>query len=112
LKFETGDAHIGSNVVPLDPSTIKSEVLYGLESGNYTYQQNGTAEVYSQLYPYEGLFNYTSGIIHHVRLDGMIFIINYFTKSTGAVLLTFLPFFFWHQTPAGLLLSCNLQLCT
>ncbi|XP_021723762.1 uncharacterized protein LOC110691152 [Chenopodium quinoa] len=27
--------------------------------------------VYSQLYPSEGLLNYTSGIIHHVRLEGM-----------------------------------------
>ncbi|KAJ1694365.1 hypothetical protein LUZ63_011063 [Rhynchospora breviuscula] len=72
ISWITGDAQMGSNVVPLDPSTVRSEVWYGLESGKYTYRQNGTSEVYSQLYPYEGLLNYTSGIIHHVRLDGLM----------------------------------------
>lgn len=30
----------------------------------------GYSLVYNQLYPFEGFKNYTSGIIHHVRLTG------------------------------------------
>lgn len=55
----------------LDPSSVGSEVWCGKESGNYTITKIGVSTVYSQLYPYEGLLNYTSGIIHHVRLEGM-----------------------------------------
>lgn len=65
-----GDAQIGSDVSPLDPSAVASEVWYGEESGEYPLMAKGAALVYSQLYPYEGLLNYTSGIIHHVRIDG------------------------------------------
>lgn len=35
-------------------------------------QAEGYSLIYNQLYPFEGLKNYTSGIIHHVRLTGMI----------------------------------------
>ena len=66
----SGDAQIGSNVKPLDPASISSEVWYGKKSGKYTSKQKGNATVYSQLYPFKGLLNYTSGIIHHVRIDG------------------------------------------
>ncbi|XP_058182166.1 purple acid phosphatase 23 isoform X4 [Rhododendron vialii] len=34
-------------------------------------QKTGVSMVYSQLYPFEGLQNYTSGIIHHVKIDGL-----------------------------------------
>ncbi|KAI3870190.1 hypothetical protein MKX03_025786 [Papaver bracteatum] len=71
VSWVTGDAQIGSNVIPLEPSTVKSEVWYGTKSGNYQYSQTGKSEVYSQLYPFQGLLNYTSGIIHHVRLQGL-----------------------------------------
>nr|DAD36965.1 TPA_asm: hypothetical protein HUJ06_007606 [Nelumbo nucifera] len=71
VSWVTGDAQIGSKVTPLDPSTVASEVWYGKESGNYTFLQKGTSTVYSQLYPFEGLLNYTSAIIHHVRLEGL-----------------------------------------
>lgn len=71
VSWVTGDAQIGSNVIPLDPSTVKSEVWYGTQSGNYQFSQTGKSEVYSQLYPFQGLLNYTSGIIHHVRLQGL-----------------------------------------
>lgn len=66
----SGKAQIGSNVTPLDPSSISSDVWYGKASGKYTMKRRGNATVYSQLYPFEGLLNYTSGIIHHVRIDG------------------------------------------
>lgn len=56
---------------PLDPSTVGSEVRYGEESGKYTSVKKGVSIVYSQLYPFAGLLNYTSAIIHHVRIDGM-----------------------------------------
>ena len=54
----------------LDPSSVLSEVWFGNESGKYTSVAKGVSSVYSQLYPFEGLLNYTSGIIHHVRLKG------------------------------------------
>ncbi|KAI5078234.1 hypothetical protein GOP47_0005905 [Adiantum capillus-veneris] len=71
VSWVTGDAQIGPEVAPLDPTTVASEVHYGIQSGNLTWVSRGSAEVYSQRYPYEGLLNYTSGIIHHVRLQGL-----------------------------------------
>ncbi|KAF3772405.1 Purple acid phosphatase 15, partial [Nymphaea thermarum] len=64
------DAQVGS-VTPLDPSTVASEVHYGRRSGKYTHVKTGTSTVYNQLYPFKGLLNYTSGIIHHVKLEGI-----------------------------------------
>lgn len=55
---------------PLDPKKVASEVWYGKKSGKYTKLQRGVSTVYSQLYPFEDLLNYTSGIIHNVRLVG------------------------------------------
>ncbi|KAI8537895.1 hypothetical protein RHMOL_Rhmol09G0059500 [Rhododendron molle] len=69
VSWVTGDSQIGLNVTPLDPSTVASEVWYGKESGKYSMQKTGVSMVYSQLYPFEGLQNYTSGIIHHVKID-------------------------------------------
>ncbi|XP_058182164.1 purple acid phosphatase 23 isoform X2 [Rhododendron vialii] len=71
VSWVTGDSQIGLNVTPLDPSTVASEVWYGKESGRYSMQKTGVSMVYSQLYPFEGLQNYTSGIIHHVKIDGL-----------------------------------------
>ncbi|KAL7081330.1 hypothetical protein ACP275_14G033400 [Erythranthe tilingii] len=72
VSWVTGDAQIGLNITPLDPTTVGSEVWYGKETGNYTKKKlNGVSLIYSQLYPFVGLFNYTSGIIHHVRIDGL-----------------------------------------
>ncbi|XP_068658080.1 purple acid phosphatase 23 [Aristolochia californica] len=71
VSWVTGDAQIGPKVTPLDPSSVRSEVSFGKERGKYPYMQRGTSMVYSQLYPFQGLLNYTSGIIHHVRLQGL-----------------------------------------
>ncbi|XWS09100.1 hypothetical protein CRYUN_Cryun40dG0057200 [Craigia yunnanensis] len=71
VSWVTGDAQIGPNVTTLDPKSVASDVWYGKESGKYTSRRRGNATVYSQLYPFEGLWNYTSGIIHHVRIDGL-----------------------------------------
>ncbi|CAK7336214.1 unnamed protein product [Dovyalis caffra] len=71
VSWVTGDAQIGSNVIPLDPASVASEVWYGKESAKYTSRRKGNSAVYNQLYPFEGLMNYTSGIIHHVRIDGL-----------------------------------------
>lgn len=60
-------------MTPLDPTKVGSEVLYGKASRKYTKKKIGVSMVYSQLYPFEGLWNYTSGIIHHVRIDGKLF---------------------------------------
>lgn len=58
------------NVTPLDPTSVGSEVWYGKESGKYTSKKSGISLIYNQLYPFEGLLNYSSGIIHHVKIDG------------------------------------------
>ncbi|KAG9447645.1 hypothetical protein H6P81_013773 [Aristolochia fimbriata] len=71
VSWVTGDAQIGPKVTPLDPSSVASEVWFGKEPGKYPHVQRGTSTVYTQLYPFEGLLNYTSGIIHHVRLQGL-----------------------------------------
>ncbi|KAK3000810.1 hypothetical protein RJ639_021763 [Escallonia herrerae] len=71
VSWVTGNAQIGLNVTPLDPSTVASEVWYGRESGKYSMKRTGVSMIYSQLYPFEGLLNYTSGIIHHVKIDGL-----------------------------------------
>ena len=61
---------MGGTVKPLDPGTVASVVRYGLAADSLVHEATGDALVYSQLYPFEGLQNYTSGIIHHVRLQG------------------------------------------
>ena len=61
---------MGGTVKPLDPGTVASVVRYGLAADSLVREATGDALVYSQLYPFEGLQNYTSGIIHHVRLQG------------------------------------------
>ncbi|KAL5149997.1 Purple acid phosphatase 23 [Glycine soja] len=68
VSWVTGDAQIGLNVTPIDSASVESEVWYGKESGKYISVRKGDSVVYSLLYPFEGLWNYTSGIIHHVKL--------------------------------------------
>ncbi|XXG90579.1 hypothetical protein AAC387_Pa12g2312 [Persea americana] len=80
VSWVTGDAQIGPNVTPLDPSTVASEVWYGEESGKYPFVQRGTSTIYNQFYPFAGLLNYTSGIIHHVRIEGLEPAKRYFYK--------------------------------
>lgn len=65
-----GDSQLGPKVTPLDPSSVASVVQFGTKSGHLTRTETGTSLVYSQIYPFKGLLNYTSGIIHHVRLTG------------------------------------------
>jgi len=76
VSWVTGHAQVGSDLTPLDPAAVRSEVWYGERSAaaaaaSYPRVATGSAEVYSQLYPYPGLLNYTSGAIHHVRLRGL-----------------------------------------
>ncbi|KAK9726551.1 hypothetical protein RND81_05G222800 [Saponaria officinalis] len=69
ISWVTGDFQIGYDIKPMNPDTVKSFVQYG--TFKLTHEATGYAQVYSQLYPFEGLQNYTSGIIHHVRLTGL-----------------------------------------
>lgn len=71
VSWVTGDAVVGKDVKPLDATSVSSEVWYGKEKGKYPLKKKGNATVYSQLYPFDGLLNYTSGIIHHVLIDGL-----------------------------------------
>ncbi|CAI0437042.1 unnamed protein product [Linum tenue] len=71
ISWITGDFQIGEEIQPLDPKTVASVVKYGTTNSSLSNVANGNSLVYSQLYPFEGLQNYTSGIIHHVRLQGL-----------------------------------------
>ncbi|KAH9287763.1 hypothetical protein KI387_031880, partial [Taxus chinensis] len=87
VSWITGDAQIGPKVTPLDPSSVGSEVQYGTHSGNLTFVQRGNSSVYNQIYPFERLLNYTSGIIHHVRLQGLSSNTKYYYKCGDSSLL-------------------------
>lgn len=67
-----GEYQIGENIKPLDPKTVASVVQYGLSEKGLKHQACGNALIYSQLYPFPGMQNYTSGIIHHVRIKGTL----------------------------------------
>lgn len=80
---------MGPKVTPLDPTTVKSVVEFGTVSDTYTQSANGTSEVYSQIYPFEGLLNYTSGIIHHVRITGNV--LHFYRFPLNCILRTKVP---------------------
>ncbi|XXG78603.1 hypothetical protein AAC387_Pa08g2511 [Persea americana] len=71
VSWITGDFQIGDNIKPLNPESVASVVRYGQLRYPLTHEATGYSLVYNQLYPFEGLQNYTSGIIHHVRLTGL-----------------------------------------
>lgn len=70
LWITSGEFQIGYNIKPLDPKAVASVVYYGTSGYALVHEAKGQSLIYSQLYPFEGLQNYTSGIIHHVRLTG------------------------------------------
>ncbi|WCJ33191.1 purple acid phosphatase 15 [Euphorbia peplus] len=70
ISWLTGDFQIGDND-NIDPESVASVVLYGVFESETTYEATGYSLVYNQLYPFEGLQNYTSPIIHHVCLTGL-----------------------------------------
>ncbi|KAG7983263.1 hypothetical protein I3843_04G096500 [Carya illinoinensis] len=71
ISWITGESQIGYDIKPLDPKTVSSIVRYGKLRYPLTREATGYSLVYNQLYPFEGLQNYTSGIIHHARLTGL-----------------------------------------
>lgn len=71
ISWITGEFQMGGKIKPLNPKTIASVVRYGKLRFPMIHKATGESLVYSQLYPFEGLKNYTSGIIHHVRLTGL-----------------------------------------
>lgn len=70
-----GEFQIGKNVKPLDPTRVHSIVQFGTLRHSLSHEAKGHSLVYSQLYPFDGLLNYTSGIIHHVRITGSAFVL-------------------------------------
>ncbi|XP_073013025.1 purple acid phosphatase 15-like isoform X3 [Typha latifolia] len=78
ISWVTGDSQIGQCIKPLDPTSVASVVRYGRLRRPLIHKAVGYSLVYNQLYPFEGLRNYTSGIIHHVRLTDL-----YLTNGTG-----------------------------
>ncbi|KAL6535047.1 Purple acid phosphatase 15 [Orobanche minor] len=71
ISWITGEFQIGETIKPLDPNAVASLVHYGKLRFPMIHKASGQSLLYSQLYPYQGLQNYTSGIIHHVRLTGL-----------------------------------------
>ncbi|KAL5781413.1 hypothetical protein ACOSP7_006442 [Xanthoceras sorbifolium] len=71
ISWITGEFQIGDKIKPLDPKSVASVVRYGEVKSTLAHQATGHSLIYSQLYPFQGLQNYTSGIIHRVRLKGL-----------------------------------------
>ncbi|KAL8486865.1 hypothetical protein ACS0TY_023527 [Phlomoides rotata] len=71
ISWITGDFQIGDNINPLNPKSVASVVQYGKLRYPMLHRASGKSLIYNQLYPFKGLKNYTSGIIHHVRLTGL-----------------------------------------
>ncbi|XP_047311679.1 purple acid phosphatase 15-like [Impatiens glandulifera] len=71
ISWVTGEFQIGMSIKPLDPSTVGSIVHFGRSRDCLSNEAKGNSLIYNQLYPFKGLQNYTSGIIHHVRLTGL-----------------------------------------
>ncbi|XP_014496525.1 purple acid phosphatase 15 [Vigna radiata var. radiata] len=71
ISWITGEFQIGFDIKPLDPKTVSSVVQYGTSRFDLVHEARGESLIYNQLYPFDGLQNYTSGIIHHVRLIGL-----------------------------------------
>ncbi|KAK4482569.1 hypothetical protein RD792_009729 [Penstemon davidsonii] len=71
ISWITGEFQTGENIKPMNHKTVGSVVHYGKLRKPLLHKVTGQSLVYSQLYPFEGLKNYTSGIIHHVCLTGL-----------------------------------------
>ncbi|RWR74571.1 purple acid phosphatase 15 isoform X1 [Cinnamomum micranthum f. kanehirae] len=71
ISWITGEYQIGDDIKPLNPKSVASIVRYGMIRYPLIHEATGYSLIYNQLYPFEGLKNYTSGIIHHVRLTGL-----------------------------------------
>lgn len=80
ISWITGDFQIGNNIKPLNAKSVASVVHFGKLRHALSHKANGYSLTYSQLYPFRGLKNYTSGIIHHVRLNGLKPGIRYFYR--------------------------------
>lgn len=85
VTWITGDAQMGPQVTPLDPASVGSVVRFGTSPGVYTLELPGASLVYSQLYNFPGLLNYTSGIIHHARLSDLLPNTSYYFKCGDPV---------------------------
>lgn len=91
LWIISGEFQIGDNIKPLDPKAVSSIVYYGTSEDELVHEARGHSLIYNQLYPFEGLQNYTSGIIHHVQLKGEIY--GFRLERKKWIHLTLHPFF-------------------
>ncbi|XP_042390758.1 purple acid phosphatase 15-like [Zingiber officinale] len=71
ISWITGEFQIGNDIEPLDPTIVASVVHYGISKEILTSEATGYSLIYNQFYPFEGLQNYTSGIIHHALLNDL-----------------------------------------
>ncbi|KAI9073729.1 hypothetical protein K1719_044304 [Acacia pycnantha] len=70
ISWITGEFQIGDNIEPLDPNSVASIVQFGEFGKPITEEAESYSLVYSQLYPFQGLQNYTSGLMGVRMLKG------------------------------------------
>ncbi len=73
LTYVTGSAQMGGDVSGTNASgTVPIFVQYSTSSGGPYLNASGTSQVYQEIYTFVGFpnINYTSQLIHHVRLTG------------------------------------------
>ncbi|KAJ6860299.1 purple acid phosphatase 15-like isoform X1 [Populus alba x Populus x berolinensis] len=97
ISWITGDFQIGESIKPLNPKTVASVVRYGRLRFPLIHKATGYSLVYNQLYPFVGLQNYTSGIIHHVRLTDSVAVHVGGKEETCKVTFTHLCNVWWHS---------------
>ncbi|XVF65210.1 hypothetical protein PTKIN_Ptkin09bG0229000 [Pterospermum kingtungense] len=71
ISWVTGEYRISNYLEEYDPNSVGSLVRYGESRQALNHTANGHSLVYSQRYEPPALLNYSSGIIHHVRLTGL-----------------------------------------
>jgi hypothetical protein len=77
VTFVTGSSEMGGNLTDTCQyvaAGVPTLVQYGTSSGGPYKRATGPAEVYQQIYTFAGFpnINYSSPLIHHVRLTGML----------------------------------------
>ncbi|XP_010522401.1 PREDICTED: LOW QUALITY PROTEIN: purple acid phosphatase 13 [Tarenaya hassleriana] len=71
ISWVTGEFQIGEETLPMDPDSVQSIVHYRESDGCEDKNETGYSTVYDQHDPSQSLYNYASGIIHHVQLTGL-----------------------------------------
>ncbi|KAK8948481.1 Purple acid phosphatase 15 [Platanthera zijinensis] len=71
ISWVSGDFQMADIIQPLNPASVASTVRYGRLRNYLAFKATGHSLIYNQIYPFVGMRNYSSGIIHHVLLTGL-----------------------------------------